>query len=212
MSSRHITRLGLIVFVIVSFEAIGQPIKKLEPTLGQIIDLSPEGEKQYKETEMMDLGYYDFVSFPFYDFKLSSSSHLGSDTISYAVDNVFDVSYKTAWIEGVRGNGIGEFIVLEIPSDLPITSLVFVGGFARSKELWNDHSRPKAVEMSVNNKPFAILNLQDVRQEQCFKFDKNDWSQFSTDTWVIKFKIIDVYKGNRQDRTAITAIYMGDCK
>lgn len=205
-------RLGLIVFVIASSQAFGQAIKKLEPTLGQLIDLSPEGEKQYNKDEIIDLGYYDFITFPFYDFKVSSSSQLDSDTISYSADNVFDISYKTAWIEGVSGYGIGEYLILEIPSDLPITSLVFVGGFAKSNELWRDYSRPKTLEMLVNKKPFALLNLQDVRQEQCFTFYENDWKQFSTDTWEIKFKIVDVYKGRRHDSTAITAIYLGVCK
>ena len=205
-------RLGLIVFVIVSSQAFGQANKKLEPTLGQLIDLSPEGEKQYKKDEIINLGYYDFITFPFYDFKVSSSSQLDSDTISYSADNVFDISYKTAWIEGVSGYGIGEYLILEIPSGLPITSLVFVGGFARSEELWRDYSRPKTLQMLVNKKPFALLNLQNVRQEQCFTFDKNDWKQISTDTWVIEFKILDVYKGSRHDWTAITAIYLGVCK
>jgi hypothetical protein len=204
--------LALIVFAIASSEiVVGQPIKKLDPAFGQLIELSPDGEKQYKKTEGIDLGYYDFVAFSFYDFKVSSSSQLKSDTISYSADNVFDNSYKTAWVEGASGHGVGESIVIEIPADIPITNLVFVGGFARSEELWKENSRPKTIEMFVNNRSFATLNLQDVRQEQCFRFDEDDWSQFETDTWVIKFRIADVYKG-MHDRTAITAIYLGGCK
>ena len=199
------------IFIIISYQGFGQATKNLHPTLGQLIDLSPEGEKQYKKPEGIDLGYYDFLTFPFYDTKVSSSSELDADTISYSAENVFDISYKTAWIEGVKGHGIGEHVIIELPADLPITSLVFVGGFIRSATLWKEYSRPKTLEMFVNNKLFAILNLMDTRQEQCFKFDKRDWSKFSTDIWVIKFKIADIYAGDKYDRTALTAIYLGGC-
>ena len=205
------TRL-LFIFIIISYQGLGQTDKDLYPTLGRLIDLTPEEEKQYKKPEGIDLGYYDFITFPFYDIKVSSTSELDADTVSYSAGNLFDISYKTAWIEGVEGQGIGEYVIVELPADFPITSLVFVGGYARYKSVWNDYSRPKVLEMSVNDKPFAILNLMDTRQEQCFKFDKGDWSGSISASCVIKFKIADVYPGDKYDKTALTAIYVGVCE
>ena len=50
----------------------------------------------------MDLDYYDVLAFPM-DFTASSTSALESDSISYSAKDATDLSYKTAWIEGVKG-------------------------------------------------------------------------------------------------------------
>lgn len=68
--------------------------------------------------------------------------------------------------------------------------------------------------MYFNDKPFAILNLADSRQEQHFKFeplgygDRQNWEELNKKpSWTIKFEILDVYKGDKYDDTAITEIY-----
>jgi hypothetical protein len=202
-------RQTLFILTLLSCQVFGQAPKSLHPTLGNLVDRSPEGEAEYKKPDLIDLDYYDIIALPFDDFKTSSSSELEEDTISYSAYNVTDLSYKTAWIEGVKGYGIGEFLILELPSDLPIGSLVFIGGFAKSKKIWTDYSRPKTLEMFVNDKPIALLNLADTRREQDFKFNVNEWSELKPLRWTIKFKIVDVYKGDKYDKTAITEIHFG---
>ncbi len=56
--------------------------------------------------------------------------------------------------------------------------------------------------MYVDNKPFAVLNLVDSRQEQHFKFeplgygDRTNWEQLEAKPWwTITFEIFEVYKG-----------------
>lgn len=68
--------------------------------------------------------------------------------------------------------------------------------------------------MYVDDKPYAILNLADSRQEQFFKFeplgygDREDWNKLQNKPWwAIKFEILEVYKGEKYDDTAITEIY-----
>jgi hypothetical protein len=133
----------------------------------------------------------------------------------YSPNNIHDLSYKTAWIEGVAGYGIGENITYHFPPQNPrITEIIVVNGYVKSKKAWQENSRVKKLKMYIDNKPFAILNLEDCRNEQIFTFepignsDRSDYEKLQNKPWwTIKFEILDVYKGDKYDDTAITEIY-----
>lgn len=146
----------------------------------------------------------------------TASSELNSlKEINYSASNAHDLNYKTAWVEGVPGYGIGEFLTYHFPPENPrITKVIVVNGYVKSKKTWTENSRVKTLKMYLNDKPFAILNLEDTRQEQEFKFepigngDRSDWKKLkSLPAWTIKFEIMDIYKGDKFDDTAITEIY-----
>jgi hypothetical protein len=161
----------------VSTQTVGQEIKNLNPTLGRLIDLSPKGETEYKKDEFMDIGYYDIIGYPFESQK--ASSELKGDSADYSAKSVGDLSFKTAWVEGARGYGIGESLTLTVNKDHPpVKSIVIVNGFVRSQKHWTEHSRVKSLDMFVNGRHYARLNLVDTKQEQEFKFDSNDWTEF----------------------------------
>lgn len=147
---------------------------------------------------------------------LSASSALKSfKEITYSAKNIHDLSYKTAWIEGVPGPGIGEYVTFHIPPQNPrITEIIIVNGYVKSDEAWRENSRVKKLKMYLDNKPYAILHLKDTKKEQHFKFeplgysDRGDWEQLQTKAWwTIRFEIQEVYKGEKYDDTAITEIY-----
>jgi len=147
---------------------------------------------------------------------LSASSELKQfKGISYLAKNIHDLNYKTAWIEGVSGYGIGEYVTYHFPPDNPrITELIIVNGYIKSDSTWKKNSRVKTLKMYIDNKPYAILNLKDIKNEQHFKFEplgyseREDWDKLHTmPWWTIKFEILDVYKGDKYDDTAITEIY-----
>jgi hypothetical protein len=135
--------------------------------------------------------------------------------ISYSAKNIHDLSYRTAWIEGVKGYGVGEYVTYHFPPQNPrITEIIVVNGYVKSEQAWKDNSRVKKLKMYIDNKPFAILNLADSREEQSFKFDpigygdREDWEKLqSRPWWTMKFEIMEVYKGEKYDDTAITEIY-----
>ncbi|MFN7491995.1 MAG: NADase-type glycan-binding domain-containing protein, partial [Cyclobacteriaceae bacterium] len=124
------------------------------------------------------------------------------------------LSYKTAWVEGVPGYGIGESLTYHFPPHTPrITKIIVVNGYAKSPKAWSENSRVKKLKLYINNKPIAILNLQDTRAEQIFTFDpignanREDKALRSMPQWTMKFEIMGVYKGEKYDDTAITEIY-----
>lgn len=184
--------------------------------------LSPAEKKIYDNCDESHESYWDIlgVGCSWYcggglDTISSSSTLKTIRGIKYSANNIHDLNYKTAWIEGVPGYGIGENITYHFPPQNPrITDIIIVNGYVKSQKAWQDNSRVKKLKMYVDNKPFAILNLADSRQEQTFKFDplgygdRENWEQLQTKPWwTIKFEILEVYKGDKYDDTAITEIY-----
>lgn len=146
----------------------------------------------------------------------SASSELKTfKGIKYSASCSHDLSYKTAWIEGIPGYGEGEYLVYHFPPENPrITKIIIVNGYVKSEKNWRENSRVKKLKMYINDKAFAILNLSDTRQEQTFSFDpigngdrKNLEMLKSKPWWTMKFEIMEVYKGDKYDDTAITEIY-----
>ncbi|MCG8331015.1 MAG: hypothetical protein MI974_25200 [Chitinophagales bacterium] len=147
---------------------------------------------------------------------LSASSSLKAYRgITYSSSNAHDLSYKTAWVEGVEGYGIGESITYHFPPQNPrITEIIIVNGYVKSEKAWKDNSRVKILKMYLNGQAFAILHLQDTRREQHFSFEpignagRANWEQLiSKPWWTIDFEIMEVYKGDKYADTAITEIY-----
>ncbi len=181
-----------------------------------------EEKKQYELCAADIEGYWDIIGVgcSWYcggglDTNSASSSLKSFKGINYSAKNIHDLNYKTAWIEGVPGYGIGESVTYHFPPQNPrITEIIIVNGYIKSEQTWKDNSRVKKLKMYIDDKPFAILNLADSRQEQHFKFeplgygDRKNWDELNKKPWwTIKFEILDVYKGDKYDDTAITEIY-----
>jgi hypothetical protein len=149
------------------------------------------------------------------DTQTASSELKSQGQNSYSASNAHDLNYKTAWIEGVPGYGIGEYITYHFPPENPrITKIIIVNGYIKSDKTWKENSRVKTLKIYIDDRPFAILNLTDTKAEQIFTFDpighsdRKDWKVLtSLAPWTMKFEIIDVYKGDKYDDTAITEIY-----
>ncbi len=147
---------------------------------------------------------------------ITASSYLKADgNIKYLPKNIHDLSYQTAWVEGVPGYGIGESISYHFPPENPrITEIIIVNGYVKSEQAWKDNSRVKKLKMYLNDKPYAMLVLEDSRQEQHFKFepmghaDRDDQEALlKKPWWTIKFEIVEVYPGDKFDDIALSEIY-----
>ncbi len=140
--------------------------------------------------------------------KITGSSFLKSNgEISYEPKNAHDFSAKNAWVEGVEGNGIGEYLMYEFAGNSPrITELILVNGYAKSTKAYYDNARAKKIKMYVGDKPYAILNLHDVIGKQFFDLDTLG-GRVSDLNWIITFEILEVYEGDKYDDLAISEIY-----
>ena len=138
------------------------------------------------------------------NYKIKASSSLGD---SYKAEFANDLSYKTAWVEGKKDEGIGEYLEYYFKNDSPrITEIIISNGYMKSEETWKNNNRVKKLKLYVNGIPFGILNLKDSRTDQYFSVGTLEHNKNGTDL-ILKFEILEVYKGSKYNDTAITEIY-----
>ncbi|MDO4695509.1 hypothetical protein [Porphyromonas sp.] len=147
---------------------------------------------------------------------VTASSHLKAQgSINYLPDNAHDLNYKNAWAEGVPGYGIGEYLLYTFDATAPrINQIIVVNGYVKSKTAWENNSRVKKLKVYINNKPYAILNLKDIRGSQTFDVEpigntprENEEEMQKKGDWTMKFEILEVYKGAKYDDVIISEIY-----
>ena len=128
-----------------------------------------------------------------------------------STEKINDFDYGKPWISNLTNTNSPEFIEFVFkPESVRVTDIVFVNGNVKS---FGSYSRAKKIRMSVNGKPYAILNLLDNKNEQIFRFHpigtskrKNFEKMKSMPNWIIKFEIIEYYKGSN-NQVAISEIY-----
>ena len=127
----------------------------------------------------------------------------------YAAEKAHDFSIVTAWVEGVEGNGEGEYLRYSFPGTCPrITTVLIHNGYVKNWEVWRDNARVKKLLMYYNDKPYVVLNLQDTMNLQSFNVGILGYEDRDTaPAWSIKFEILEVYPGKKYEDTAITEIY-----
>jgi hypothetical protein len=185
-------------------------------------DLSEYDKEVLSRVDEEKLGYWDVLGSGCSWYcgggpkNVEASSHLPNQgSITYGASNAHDLNYKTAWVEGVTGYGVGEFLTYTFDGDSPrINEIIVVNGYVKSQAVWQDNSRVKRLKVFLDNKPIAILNLQNIRGEQRFKISpigargrESNVDLSKLPDWTLKFEIMEVYKGLRYSDVAITEIY-----
>ncbi len=131
-----------------------------------------------------------------------------SNEYTYYAENAHDLYLKTAWVEGVKGHGIGEYLEYTFDNQSPRVTMVSIyNGYVKSKKTWKDNSRVRSLKMYVNGKPYAILQLKDTWA--CQNFDLGEPLGRTPDEkdMVLRFEITDVYPGDKYEDTAITELF-----
>lgn len=148
--------------------------------------------------------------------KVTASSELNSQgKNTYAAKNAHDLNYKNAWVEGVPGYGIGEYLLYSFSAQSPrVNQIIVVNGYVKSESAWKNNSRVKKLKVYKNDKPIAILHLEDKRASQYFDLeplgynDRENYDELENKPdWTIKFEILEVYKGDKYDDVVLSEIY-----
>lgn len=185
-------------------------------------DLPPDQQKIYSEWDETTEDYWDILGGGCSWYcgamcdTVSASSTLKSqgDNV-YDASNAHDLNYKTVWAEGAPGDGIGEYLLYKFAPENPrITEIIVVNGYVKSQTAWENNARAKKLKLYVNDRPYAILNLEDQRAAQHFDVDpigngdRNNFTKLKTQTaWNLKFEILEVYKGLKYHDLVISEIY-----
>ena len=176
--------------------------------------LSPQEKELYDEG-----GSPDGITDPWYvgsggcswycgvnELKITASSSLAPQgTNTYHPQNASDGTLNSAWVEGAKGNGIGEYIEFTFgKNNPPVTTVILFNGYVKSDKSWKENARIKKLKLSVNGKPNAILELQDSKAEQTFTIGS---FQNKTGPLTLRFEILEVYKGLKWEDTVLSELY-----
>ncbi|PJZ77397.1 NADase-type glycan-binding domain-containing protein [Leptospira neocaledonica] len=144
----------------------------------------------------------------------------------YSAYSANDKNTKTAWSEGVSGDGIGEIIIVQIDIDKPVK---IWSGFGKSKELFYANNRPKEIEVYVLQAGVAAasqccpvvydiyrigkgkVSLKDLNGYQDLPIPKFEYLNDSeggvkTSHTFLAIEILSVYKGTKYQDTLITEV------
>ena len=127
-------------------------------------------------------------------------------SFNYEGENAHDFSHESVW--ATKGKGIGESLTYTFEGKCPrITAVKILNGHVKSEKAWRANSRVKKLRMYFNNKPYAILHLQDSRTLQCFEVDTLGYHDETKPDWTLRFEILDVYPGANCDDTVLAELY-----
>lgn len=137
-----------------------------------------------------------------------ASSYLSSQgSASYRASNIKDWNHETAWVEGVSGYGVGQWIEFQdISADGTITAINILNGYVKNDKAWSENARVKRLKVYYNGRPFCILELQNSRSLQCFVID-NLLDGYTSYINKLRFEILEVYPGTKYQDTVISEIY-----
>ena len=142
---------------------------------------------------------------------ISATSHLPEQKgNTYAASNMSDGLISTAWVEGVKGIGVGEKIKFDFGTkyfesngeidSINLNGFRILNGYSKSEELWRNNGRVKKLKMYHNSNLIYIIEIQDKMQLQEFYFP----NIFLKKDDMIVFEIIEVQSGEKYSDTAIT--------
>ena len=143
---------------------------------------------------------------------VASSALKAQGSKSYKASNIFDEDTETAWVEGVKGHGIGQWIEFKnvgVRQDgiwCGVGSISILNGYVKSDKAWRENGRVKRLKVYCNGKPKYIMELQNSRSLQYFGID-DLLEGYTSHISKLRFEILEVYPGTKYKDTVISEIY-----
>jgi hypothetical protein len=119
---------------------------------------------------------------------------------TYGPEKLFDGRLDTAWVEGDPGDGIGEWVVVDLGRPLRISALQMLNGYHKNVGLFQRNNRVRDVEIRTSNGRRQTATLDDSAGVQIISIDDS-----APVVWV-QLIIRSVYRGTKYRDTAITEL------
>ena len=129
----------------------------------------------------------------------ASSIRLAVQSNTYYAANAIDGKRSTAWIEGVDGPGIGEWIRFDFDREIVIHRILIQPGYFKSPLIWAENNRLAVLTAQFSDGSSRELPFADSMTSQ-----KADVGAIKT-RWV-RFVIKSVYHGTTPGSTDDTAL------
>ncbi len=143
------------------------------------------------------------LSVPVYS--ITASSYLPrTEYYSYSPSNINDGNKTTAWVEGVDGTGVNEYINFNFSNKETIFRIGIINGFSDKNAQFGD------LYLSNNSLRKAVLMFQDGEEEIILADNKRDMQYIKFErehqTSFVRLRISDVYAGSKWNDTCISEV------
>jgi hypothetical protein len=113
---------------------------------------------------------------------------------------------SSAWVEGVKGDGIGESVTLTLDKPAKVKRIGLVNGYAKNDDIYTKNNRVAKLDVSVNGGPSFSVNVPDERlSSEMFYFDLPESADAVS---TVKLTIAGVYKGTKYEDTALSEVVL----
>ena len=129
----------------------------------------------------------------------ASSVRLAVQSNTYYAANAIDGQRTTAWIEGVNGPGLGEWIRFDFDREITLHRIIVQPGYFKSPQIWTQNNRLAAMTASFSDGTSRELTFEDRMESQ-----RIDVGTVRT-KWV-RLVIKSVYYGTNPGPTDDTAL------
>jgi len=158
--------------------------------------------------------------------KVQASSILKTDAINrftYEPTNLFDNDLNTAWVEGVAGSGMGEWVEIQFEKGVHVEAVGFINGYTKNEAIykannrigkvrldvefddnWPEDADPKSMDLDLTEKQFNELNRNVQAPFISWLADYGMSRRVSR----IRLTILEVAKGTKYDDTCISELYL----
>lgn len=132
---------------------------------------------------------------------ISASSFLKDYPTSFTTDGKFE----TAWLEGVKGNGIGEWIMYSSETDQTVSSITIYNGYLKNDKVYLNNGRIKKLSLEFSDgeiitKDLEKLNYSGAKKGCVVTLDNPKV------TTSVKLTILDAYQGAYYTDTGISEV------
>ena len=142
---------------------------------------------------------YDVQAYDIAITTAQASSYFTEPDTAYVPAQCMDRNFMTPWVEGVDGQGCGESITFQFPSQA-ISSICINGGFQQRQDLYDANSRPKDLTVTLSDGTAYYITMDDLNMMQEFTFDT------PVQTSSVTLTIDSVYPGLYWEDTAISEV------
>ena len=104
----------------------------------------------------------------FEDYASSSSVRLAVQSNTYYPANAIDGKRSTAWMEGVDGPGVGEWIRFDFNRDINLHRILIQPGYFKGPQVWAQNNRLAKVTVQFSDGSSRVLTLDDRMESQRF--------------------------------------------
>lgn len=113
---------------------------------------------------------------------------------------------SSAWVEGVKGDGIGESVTLTLDKPAKVRRIGLVNGYAKNDAIYRKNNRVSKLDVSVNGGTSFSVDVPDERLgSEMFYFELPEATDAVSS---VKLTIAGVYKGTKYEDTALSDVVL----